>query len=42
VPVVTLMADWGLKHQHRKSRLSDAVAHQTGQPQNDSRVEKPA
>jgi DNA-binding HxlR family transcriptional regulator len=42
VPVLALMADWGLKHQHHKSRLSDAVAHQTGQPQNDSRVEEPA
>jgi DNA-binding HxlR family transcriptional regulator len=43
VPVLTLMADWGLKHQRRKSRLSiDAVAHRTSQPRNDSRVEEPA
>jgi DNA-binding HxlR family transcriptional regulator len=43
VPVLTLMADWGLKHQRRKSRLSaDAVTRQTRQPQNDSRVEEPA
>src|SRR5580693_10393621 len=35
VPVLTLMADWGLKHQRRKSRLrADAVAHQTRQAQN--------
>jgi DNA-binding HxlR family transcriptional regulator len=46
VPVLTLMADWGLKHQRRKSKLSsstlraDAVAHQATQPQNDSRVEE--
>jgi DNA-binding HxlR family transcriptional regulator len=42
VPVLTLMADWGLKHQRRKPKLSAAVAHQTGQPQNDSRIEEPA
>jgi DNA-binding HxlR family transcriptional regulator len=42
VPVLTSMADWGLKHQRRISRLSDAVAHQTSKPQNDSRVEEPA
>ena len=43
VPVLTLMADWGLKHQRRKSRLrADAVAPQTRQAQNDSRLEEPA
>jgi DNA-binding HxlR family transcriptional regulator len=42
VPVLTLMADWGLKHQRRKSKLSDAVAHQAGQPRNDSRIEESA
>ena len=42
VPVLTLMADWGLKHRRRKSRLSDAVARHTGQLQDDSRVEEPA
>ena len=42
LPVLTLMADWGLKHQRRKSRLSDAVARHTGQLQDDSRVEEPA
>jgi DNA-binding HxlR family transcriptional regulator len=43
VPVLTLMADWGLKHQRRKSRLSpDAVARQTIQTQNDSPVEESA
>src|ERR1700722_12141782 len=30
VPVLTLMADWGIKHQGRKPKLSAAVAHQTG------------
>jgi DNA-binding HxlR family transcriptional regulator len=48
VPVLTVMADWGLKHQRRKSKLSsstlraDAVAQQAGQPQSDSRVEEQA
>jgi DNA-binding HxlR family transcriptional regulator len=43
VPVLTLMADWGVKHQRRKSRLStDAVARQPIQTQNDSRVEESA
>lgn len=43
VPVLTLMADWGLKHQRRKSKLStDAVARQPIQTQNDSRVEESA
>jgi DNA-binding HxlR family transcriptional regulator len=43
VPVLTLMADWGLKHQRRKATSSgDAVTRQTRHPQNDSRVEEPA
>jgi DNA-binding HxlR family transcriptional regulator len=43
VPVLTLMADWGVKHQRRKSRLStDAMARQPIQTQNDSRVEESA
>jgi DNA-binding HxlR family transcriptional regulator len=43
VPVLTLMADWGLKHQRRKSRLSaDAVNRQTRPSQDDSRVEEQA
>jgi DNA-binding HxlR family transcriptional regulator len=43
VPVLMLMADWGLKHQHRKSKLSaDAVNRQTRQSQDDSRVEQQA
>jgi DNA-binding HxlR family transcriptional regulator len=43
VPVLMLMADWGLKHQRRKSRLSpDAVNRQTRQSQDDSRVEQQA
>ena len=42
VPVLTLMADWGLKHQRRKSRLSaDALTRQTRQLQNDARLEEP-
>jgi DNA-binding HxlR family transcriptional regulator len=42
VPVLTLMADWGLKHQRRKSRLSaDALTRQTRQLQNDARFEEP-
>ena len=43
VPVLTLMADWGRKHQRRKATLSgDAVMRQTRHPQNDSRIEEPA
>jgi len=43
VPVLTLMADWGMKHQRRKSRLGTrAVEHRTSQQQNDSQVEEPA
>jgi DNA-binding HxlR family transcriptional regulator len=43
VPVLILMADWGLKHQRRMSRLSaDAVNRQTRQSQDDSRVEQQA
>lgn len=43
VPVLALMAGWGVKHQRHKSRLSaDAVAHSTRRPQDQSRVEEPA
>jgi DNA-binding HxlR family transcriptional regulator len=43
VPVLTLMADWGMKHQRRKSRLgARAVEHRTSQQQDDSQVEEPA
>jgi DNA-binding HxlR family transcriptional regulator len=43
VPVLALMADWGLKHQRRKAPpSSDAVTRQTRHPQNHSRVEEPA
>jgi DNA-binding HxlR family transcriptional regulator len=43
VPVLTLMADWGRKHQRRKATLSgDALTRQTRHPQNDSRIEEPA
>jgi DNA-binding HxlR family transcriptional regulator len=43
VPVLTLMADWGLKHQRRKSQLTaEAVTRHTRPPQNDSGVEEPA
>jgi DNA-binding HxlR family transcriptional regulator len=43
VPVLTLMADWGRKHQRRKATLSgEAVTRQTKHPQNHSRVEEPA
>jgi DNA-binding HxlR family transcriptional regulator len=43
VPVLALMADWGLKHQRRKATLSgDALTHQNRHPQNHSRVEEPA
>jgi DNA-binding HxlR family transcriptional regulator len=43
VPVLTLMAGWGAKHQRHKSRLSaDAVARPTRRPQDQSRVEEPA
>jgi DNA-binding HxlR family transcriptional regulator len=42
VPVLTLMADWGLKHQRRKATSSgDAATRQTRHPQNDSQVEEP-
>ena len=38
LPVLTLMADWGLEHQRRKSRLSaDPTERQTRQLQSDSR-----
>src|ERR1700720_4572243 len=37
VPVLTLMADWGVKHQGRKSRSgARAVEHRTSQQQDDS------
>jgi len=43
VPVLTLMADWGVKHQRRKARLgARAVEHRTSQPQDNSQVEEPA
>ena len=43
LPVLTLMADWGVKHQHRKSKLgARAVADRTSQQQDDSQVEEPA
>jgi hypothetical protein len=43
VPVLTLMAEWELKHHRRKSRLStDAVARQPIPAQNDSRAEESA
>ena len=43
VPVLTVMADWGLRHQRRKSRLSAAaLTRQTRQLQNDARFEEPA
>jgi len=43
VPVLALMADWGLKHQRRKTRLNaDAVVRPTRQPQDDERFEEPA
>jgi DNA-binding HxlR family transcriptional regulator len=42
VPVLALMADWGVKHQRRKSILgAGAVAHRTSQQQSDSQVEEP-
>ena len=42
VPVLTLMADWGMKHQRRKSRLgARAIEHRTSQQQ-DSQVEESA
>jgi hypothetical protein len=43
VPVLTLMADRGMQHQRRKSRLSArAVEHQTRQEQDGLQVEEPA
>ena len=43
VPVLTSMADWGLKHQRRRSRLGPrAVENRTNQRQDDSQVEEPA
>jgi DNA-binding HxlR family transcriptional regulator len=43
VPVLTLMADWGRKHQRRKATLSaEAVTRHARHPQNHSRVEDPA
>jgi len=43
VPVLTLMADWGMKHQRRNSGFgARAVEHRTSQQQGDSQVEEPA
>jgi len=43
VPVLTLMAGWGVKHQRHKSRLSaDAVEHPTRREHDQARVEEPA
>jgi DNA-binding HxlR family transcriptional regulator len=43
VPVLTLMADWGMKHQRRRSRLgARAAENRTNQRQDDSQVEEPA
>jgi DNA-binding HxlR family transcriptional regulator len=43
VPVLTLMAGWGVKHQRRKSKLgAQAVENRTNQRQDDSRAEEPA
>ena len=43
VPVLTLMADWGVKHQRRKARLgARTVEHRSSQPQDNSQVEEPA
>src|SRR3984893_6816529 len=43
VPVLTLMAGWGIKHQRRKSRLGvRAVENPTSQQTDDSQVEEPA
>jgi DNA-binding HxlR family transcriptional regulator len=43
VPVLALMADWGLKHQRRKATFTgDTVTRQTRHPQNHSQVEEPA
>jgi DNA-binding HxlR family transcriptional regulator len=43
LPVLKLMADWGVKHQRRKSKLgAHAVEDRTSQQQDDSQVEEPA
>jgi DNA-binding HxlR family transcriptional regulator len=43
VPVLTLIAGWGMKHQRRKSRLyARAVENETSQRQDDSQVQEPA
>jgi DNA-binding HxlR family transcriptional regulator len=43
VPVLTLMAGWGVKHQRRKSSLgARAVENGTSQRQDDSQVDEPA
>ena len=43
VPVLTLMADWGMQHQRRKSRLpARAAEHLTSQEQDGLQVEEPA
>jgi DNA-binding HxlR family transcriptional regulator len=42
VPVLALMADWGVKHQRRKPRLvARAAENRTNQRQDDSQVEEP-
>jgi DNA-binding HxlR family transcriptional regulator len=42
VPVLALMADWGVKHQRRKPRPgARAVEHRTSQQQDDSQVAEP-
>jgi DNA-binding HxlR family transcriptional regulator len=43
VPVLTLMAERGMKHQRRKSRLSArAVEYRTSQEQDGLQIEEPA
>ena len=43
VPVLTLMAGWGVKHQRHKSRLSaNAVEHPAKPAQDQARIEEPA
>jgi DNA-binding HxlR family transcriptional regulator len=43
VPVLTSMADWGVKHQRRKARLgARADEHRTSPQPDNSQVEEPA
>jgi hypothetical protein len=43
MPVLTLMADWGVKLQRRKSGLGTrAIEDQTSQQQDDSQIEESA